>query len=133
MKLIVKPNGPHGYMDPTSRDEVQPFRPSVVKSTPYIESLIGSGKLKLVSNELSENATDKEFAKYHAECKDDPELCLQSFLSKFGVHKDAEKEAEKEAKAEEKAKEVEAKAKAKAEADAKAAEEKAKAKAKTKE
>ncbi len=99
MKLIVLPTGPHGYMDPTTNDEVQPFRPSVVNHSSYIDTLIGSSKIKLISNDLSDEATDEEFGKYFSESERDTDLAVQSYLSKFGKHKDADKEAAKQAKA----------------------------------
>ncbi len=129
MKLIVTPLGPHGYMDPTTGDEVQPFRPSVVQHSSFIDTLIGSSKIKLIANDLSDEASDKEFALYYRESGKDVELAVESFLSSFAKPKDEEKEASKKAKAEELEASVKAKALA---AEEKEAKEKAEATAKAK-
>lgn len=98
MKLLVTPTGPFGYVDPTTGDEIQAFRPSVVRSSPYISTLIGSAKLNLVTNDLSDDANDAEFAQYHKESDRNSELSIASFVSKFGKQKDIEEEQEQKAK-----------------------------------
>lgn len=94
MKTIVKPTGPHYYMD-TNGQEIQAFRPSVVSNTNYTNMLIASGKLKTLATNLTDDATDEEFVKYLAESKGDEELAVSSFESKFSTVKPAEVSAPK--------------------------------------
>ena len=93
MKSIVKPTAEHMYMDAHNGQVIEAFRPSVISTTNYTNTLLASGKIKLLASNLTDDATDEEFAKFVTESKGDHDLAVSSFESKFSAVKPAEEPA----------------------------------------
>lgn len=103
MKLLVKVTGPFMLVDPSTKCEVSPDRPSVVVSSNFIETRLAVGQLKVLSNELKEVATDVEFGKFWMEASGDSDLAVESFLSAFKPEPEAAVTSEPEVALEPKA------------------------------
>lgn len=99
MKLLVQVTSAHLYINPDNGQEISPFRPTVVDSSPYVNSLTAAGKLKVLNSELLDEATDKDFAKFFKESDKDTDLAVSAFMSKFGSVKDESEQAKKVAAA----------------------------------
>lgn len=56
MKYLVETTGEFMLVDPTTRQEVQAHRPSVISPTPFFENQLGKKltKLKVLSNEADD-------------------------------------------------------------------------------
>lgn len=89
-KLLVETTGKFMFLDSQARQEIQSHRPSVVVASEFVSTRMGRGELKLLSNELQEESTDKEFNVYFLEAGRDKELAVASFLSKFAFEKKEE-------------------------------------------
>lgn len=118
MKLLIETTGSFMLVDPETGTEIHHNRPTVAPMSNFVTSRMAKGELKLLSNELSDEATDAEFATFAAE-SEDMDLAVSSFVAKFGPQP-VDPKAEAKAKAE-----AEAAAKAKAKAEAEAAKPKA--------
>lgn len=94
MKLIAETTGPFQLYAYSPEQFVQAHRPSVVRSTAFINQHMAA-KRCLVLAQVNDEATDEEFARYLAEAQGDKDLAIQSFVSAFPV--DAKAEAEVEA------------------------------------
>lgn len=99
MKLLISTVGSFHYVDPQSGDELHHNRPSVVRMTNFVQALAGSGKIKVHSNEVVEDATDAQFADFWIESDRKEELALDSFLSKYSVAQPAKESASSEPEA----------------------------------
>lgn len=100
MKLLVKSTGPHYYQDPQTGDAIEHNRPSVVRKSEFINTLIAAGKLALISAEVNTKATDAEFLKFLVSSENDVKLATESFMSKYAVDAVAEDDTEAKAEAE---------------------------------
>jgi len=78
MKTIVKTTGAFMLSDRYTGDQVNPFRPSVVSNSPFIEQRIAAGQLKVLEGNLPLTATDADFAEFWKENK---ESAVDAFLS----------------------------------------------------
>ncbi len=87
MKLLVKTTGDFMFADPSTRCEIAWNRPSVCQPSNFIQSHMAQGRLKLLSNELSDEATDAEFAQFLTEASGDSDLAVAAFIAKFGPQK----------------------------------------------
>jgi hypothetical protein len=94
MKLLVKPTGPHYYLDPVTGDEIQPFRASVIRPSQFINTLLGQAKLSLVAGDLTDAATDVEYEKFLSDSEGKEGLANDAFVSKFSTVQPAGKEEE---------------------------------------
>ena len=84
-KLIVKPVGPHMYIDITNGDHIPEGRPSVVFRTGFVMEKIGEGHIELITPNIPQEASNLEFQKYLSESDGDEKLAVASFLSQFGL------------------------------------------------
>lgn len=92
MKIIAHTTGSFQLIDGLSGDLVSAHRPSVVKKTSFITARLAIDQLKIVA-EVSDAATDEEFAKHWAEAEGDMDLAIQSFLSIYGVDESVQAES----------------------------------------
>jgi hypothetical protein len=82
MKILAKTTGAFTIYDPATGEAVRHGRPGVIRVTPFFTSRTTLGQLEKIAD-LPDEATDADFAGYWAECKDKPEMAIESFLSKF--------------------------------------------------
>ena len=82
MKLLVETTGPFQLLDDETRQLIRSVGQTVVQKTGFVERFAMLGHLKLVA-QLAEEATDTEWKKTIAECKDDLTLAVESFKSMF--------------------------------------------------
>lgn len=85
MKILLETEGPFSYVDPITRSELSSFRPSVVQTSEFINTLTAGRKVKIIENELMDEATDEEFKKFWVESDKDRSLAIDSFLAKFSA------------------------------------------------
>lgn len=78
MKILVETTSNIFLQDPTSGCEVNEFRPSVVELTPFIERYVARKDIRVLANELPDDASDAEFAEFWAES---PETAVEAFVS----------------------------------------------------
>ena len=97
MKLLVKSTGPHYYQDPQTGDSMEHNRPSVVRKSEFVMTLIGSGKLALISAEVADTATDADFVAFYNDSDKKEDLAVTAFLSKHTFTPEAEAETETKA------------------------------------
>ena len=83
MKLLVETTGPFMLIDSYTKCEIDNNRPSVVLPSEFIQARMTVGQLRVISNELSDGATDEEFAQFWRD-SGKRDLAISSFLSKFG-------------------------------------------------
>lgn len=95
MKVLIETRGSFMLVDPYTGDQVRPHRPHVVTHTPFIETRIANKQLRLVNAEITDEATDEEFATFWAEAEGDRELAVESFVAKFTEGAEPEKPAPK--------------------------------------
>lgn len=84
MKHLVETTGNFMLLDLGSAQEIDAFRPTVVRLTEWMGVRISKGELKVVAADLKDEATDAEFVTYMKEMNGDAEAAVASFLSKFG-------------------------------------------------
>ena len=81
MKILVETTGEFQLVDPFTL-ELMPFdRPAVVTSTSFVETRAAKGEVVVLS-QLTEEATDEEFAAYWREASD---IAVESFKSKHAL------------------------------------------------
>jgi hypothetical protein len=92
MYMLVETTGGFMLSDMTfPQAQVVPhFRPAVVRNSTFIQGRVALGQLK-VHGELTEEATDEEFAKYWSESQD-AKLAVNSFLSAYSKEAETAKE-----------------------------------------
>lgn len=83
MKLLIKVTADHLYIDPSNAQVIQAFRPTVVENSNYIAQLLAAGKVRLISNEVKDEATDEEFEKFLKDSDKKEQLAIDAFMSKF--------------------------------------------------
>lgn len=83
MKILIETTGSFMLVDPYTGEEINPHRPHVVTHTSFIDQRIASRQLHVVNADLTDEATDAEFAEFWAESKGDAPLAIASFVSKF--------------------------------------------------
>lgn len=82
-KIIIETQNRLGYLDPHSGQVISSRRPTVVKSTPFVQEHIANSKFIMLASELPAEATDADFEEHYKECKGDKELAVASYVSKF--------------------------------------------------
>ena len=82
MKLLVETTGNFLLINPLNGQEIHYNRPTVVEPSGFITNHIGILNIRVLSNELPDEATDAEFAVWFAECGD-KDLAVSSFIAKF--------------------------------------------------
>lgn len=82
MKHLVETSGSFMFMDPETLAEIHATRPTVVTSNNFVEGRVAKGELKILGSNISEKATDEEFLEYW---KENREIAVDAFLSKFGT------------------------------------------------
>lgn len=82
MKLIVTTTGSFSLMDFTQKVDINKGKPTVVKSTHFIQERLGMGHLKLLA-QISDDATQEEMLAYLTDSEGDVELAVAAYLSKF--------------------------------------------------
>ena len=147
-RMIVATTGNFALCCLVTNQEIEAFRPSVIRPSAFFSSRIGLGQINILVDNLPEIASDEEFAKTLKACDGDVELAISSYVEEvkalYEAEEDdtdslsaqeaankeaAEKEAAEKAAAEQEAKDAAAKEAAK-KAAAEAAQKPAKAKAK---
>lgn len=136
-RMIVATTGNFALCCLVTNQEIEAFRPSVIRPSAFFSSRMGLGQINILVDNLPEIASDEEFAKTLKACDGDVELAISSYVEEVQALYEAEEDdtdslaaqeaAEKEA-AEKEAKDAAAKEAAEKEA-ADAAAEKAAEKA----
>lgn len=80
VKHLIETDGEFMLMDPQTGQVISENRPSVVKSTTFLEERISKGQVNLIRARLPESASDEEFVTYWQE---KPEIAVAAFLSSF--------------------------------------------------
>lgn len=88
-KAIVETVGSFEYVDLATGSLAEGHRPSVVQMSPFIQTKINDGKIKLILGDLPKEANNKDFLTFWKESGGDIDLASQSYASTFG--KTAEK------------------------------------------
>jgi hypothetical protein len=100
MKLLVETTGAFMLTDLASGQEVPSHRPAVVGHSNFFQHRVSLQQLRVLG-ELTDDATDAEFAKFLAESEGDTNLAVESFVSVFGPEKVTEKSEKRARKAKE--------------------------------
>lgn len=95
MQTLIKLTGSFMLIDPYTRQAIDPYRPHVVKHTPFMDSRIAARQVKVLNADLTDEATDAEFAVFWADSEGDEALAVASFVSKFTEGSEPEKPAPK--------------------------------------
>lgn len=95
MKILAELTGQFLLLDPHNGALLEPYRPHVMASTHFISQRSSLGHIKILATNLSEDATDAEFATYWAESAGDRELAINSFLAAFGPKPEKTKKSNK--------------------------------------
>lgn len=85
MKMIVETVGPYMLLGSTMNgsDAVEHNRPCVVVATTYIQLKAAAGVVKILKQDLPDEANDADFAGFWAECEGDVDLAVESYVSSF--------------------------------------------------
>jgi hypothetical protein len=83
MKMIVETVGSIQCMGSlmAGGDAVPHNRPAVVEATTYIQMKAASGVIKILAQDVPDNANDAEFAGFWLSAKGDTELAVESYLA----------------------------------------------------
>ena len=92
MKRIVETTSSIMLVDPTYGDIVWADRPCVVNWSSFFEARAGAGQIKILHNELPNEANDADFLGYLTESGGDTALAIEAYASSFA---EPEKEPEK--------------------------------------
>lgn len=96
MKLLVETTGQFMLVDAITGDILEAHRPSVVRSTSFITARATIGQVGVIHNQLPEEASDEEFAKFWRDSGGDKDLAVDSYLaSLFPVSDEDNEEAPK--------------------------------------
>lgn len=87
MKHLVETTGSFMLIDPHNQDPIHSDRPTVIKSTNFIEWRVSLGHLKILAADLPDEATDAEFVEYW---KENSEIAVDAFMSNFDSDKSGE-------------------------------------------
>ena len=95
MKTLCETSGNFQLVDVYNGGQiVRGTRPSVVQQTDFVNNRALVGQIKFLG-ELTDEATDAEFAKYWRETMGDSARAVDSFLAAFGVQRQTEKKVPK--------------------------------------
>ncbi len=86
MAYLVETIGSIGLLDPYTLESISSTRPGILHNAEFVNMAIGRRQLKIISADLPEKVTDKEFNKFWNESagsKDRKGLAVESFLSKY--------------------------------------------------
>ena len=85
-KQLIETTGSFELVDyaGTQTTLIQASRPTVAESTPFVASRAAIGQIKFLEN-LNDEATDEEFAKYWSESNGDRALAIESFKAAYGI------------------------------------------------
>ncbi len=98
MKILCETTGDFMLVDLTTGQEVSSTRPAVISMTNFFSQRSMIGQLRKLGD-LTDEATDAEFAKYVTDSDGDIDLAVDAFLSSFGVEAPSEKAPAKRRKA----------------------------------
>ena len=132
-RMIVATTGNFALCCLVTNQEIEAFRPSVIRPSAFFSSRMGLGQINILVDNLPEIASDEEFAKTLKACDGDVELAISSYVEEvqalyeaeeddtdsLAAQEAAEKEAAEKEAAEKEAAEKEAAEKAAAEQEAK--------------
>lgn len=83
-KLIVETTGAFMLMD--GRGNFVPTdRPAVLPVSPFVDERRGRAQLRILSDQLPDEANDAEWAEWWAEAKGDRDLAIESYVAKFAA------------------------------------------------
>lgn len=83
-KILAHTTGKFMLLDGMSGDELDAFRPSVVRQTPFINTRVGLNQVEIVA-ELKREATDAEYVRFLKEADGDFDVANESFLAVYGI------------------------------------------------
>jgi hypothetical protein len=81
LKLLVETTGKFMLLDLGGNQQVPSQRPGVVARNTFIETRVAGDQLTILG-QVSDEATDAEFAKYWAE-SEDRDLAIESFMAAY--------------------------------------------------
>lgn len=77
-KLLVETKGDFFLNDRSTGCQIEEFRPSVVVHSSFLERFISNGTVRVLENELSDEASDEAFLEFW---KEDPETAVDAFVA----------------------------------------------------
>lgn len=83
MKLLAETTGPFMLIDSALNQEIPANRPAVITSSAFTNRFAATNQLRIIVSDLPDEASDKDFAKFWAECEGDHDLAVESFTSQF--------------------------------------------------
>jgi hypothetical protein len=81
MKYLVETSGPFMLIDISVEFDIPSDRPAVVQPTGFIMAAAARGQLKILLNDLPDEASDPDFLEFW---KADQKIALEAYRSKFG-------------------------------------------------
>ena len=84
MKHLVETTGDFMLLDSSTRTSIRHDRPTIVKVTPFVTTRLGTGELKLLIQDLPEEATDDEMFEYIM-LAGDAATGVAAYLAHFGL------------------------------------------------
>lgn len=80
MKYLVETSGPFMLIDISVEAEIQADRPTIVAPTSFLMAAASRGQLRILRNDLPDEADDVEFSAFWSA---DTDLAVEAYLSKF--------------------------------------------------
>ena len=91
-RMIVATTGNFALCCLVTNQEIEAFRPSVIRPSAFFSSRIGLGQINILVDNLPEIASDEEFAKTLKACDGDVELAISSYVEEVKALYEAEED-----------------------------------------
>lgn len=85
-KMLCETTESFMLIDFTVNEEIQAYRPSVVRQTPFFAGHVARGNIKILLADVDEAATDEEFVDLW---KADRKQAVTRFMAKYGPKREA--------------------------------------------
>lgn len=85
MKVIAETVGSTTLYDMSIRFYYPHNRPCVAQANQFLTEYVARGMIKLLSQNVPDEATDEDFFGYYKEFKGDANATVAAFMSKFGL------------------------------------------------
>lgn len=91
-RMIVATTGNFALHCLVTNQEIEAFRPSVIRPSAFFSSRMGLGQINILVDNLPEIASDEEFAKTLKACDGDVELAISSYVEEVKALYEAEED-----------------------------------------
>lgn len=81
MKVLVETTSSIMLVDPLSGDVLPWNRPAVMRWTTFLDTRTGLGQVKVLANEIPDDATDEDWEGFWNDSDQEKDLAVASFMS----------------------------------------------------